>query len=269
MRSGIATVTLTTTRQAVVTANVAGKTATVTVALESAHRRRRSRRRHDIDRRRYARAASPFVSRHGREHPRRPRQLGRRHSAVAGCDLSASRRSRTSITEAGTVHRHGHRDRCLPASPNRCRTTVTVLPAQPPSVWSRRHPTSAAVNQQVVLRAQSPATRRASSATSGTFGSDATVPSHTTTGNQVQNSWSTPGTKIISVTVFQAAGPSGDGFGYRQHRLAVDAVTPAPARNRRQPRTTLPPGASRCHALMTPARALQSIHGSWQGQNAS
>jgi PKD domain len=43
------------------------------------------------------------------------------------------------------------------------------------------------------------------------FGSGADRQTAVTTGNRTSVSWATTGTKIITVTVFQATGPSGDG----------------------------------------------------------
>ncbi|MGH9204359.1 MAG: PKD domain-containing protein, partial [Vicinamibacterales bacterium] len=44
------------------------------------------------------------------------------------------------------------------------------------------------------------------------LGTDAIPPTATTTGNQVTPRWTSPGTKVITVTVNQSAGPSGQGL---------------------------------------------------------
>jgi hypothetical protein len=74
-------------------------------------------------------------------------------------------------------------------------------------------PTSATVNQLVTLRATVQGNTSTIIRYEWSFGSDAATPSIVTASNQVQNSWRTPGTKGITVTVFQANGVTGDGFG--------------------------------------------------------
>ncbi len=221
MRSGLATVTLTTTRQSrIVTANVAGKTATVTVALESAHRRHASRRR-----RRSISALTPATftcrRRRGREHPRRPHQLGRRLSRRSLGAISAATHGRRTSTRRPVSSRSRPRPPIRPASANRCRRPSPCCPAQPPSVSSRRRrrPRPSISTCRSCAR-RSPATRRRSSATSGQFGPDATAPTIiTTTGNQVQNSWRVrPARKIISVTVIPGRRPERRRLRHRQHR---------------------------------------------------
>ena len=92
-------------------------------------------------------------------------------------------------------------------------TTVTVLPAQPPTVLVSASPTTAARNQLVTIRAQVSGNTSTIIRYEFSFGADAATPTITTTSNQVQNSWRTDGTKGITVTVFQANGVTGDGFG--------------------------------------------------------
>jgi len=92
-------------------------------------------------------------------------------------------------------------------------TTVTVLPAQPPSVIVTATPSSAVVGQTVVIRAQVQGNSSAIIRYEWSFDTGAVPPTATTTGNQVTVSWTTASTKIIFVRAFQATGPSGDGFG--------------------------------------------------------
>jgi hypothetical protein len=87
-------------------------------------------------------------------------------------------------------------------------TSVTILPGQPPGVIITPSNTTPTVNQIITL------TATVSGATSTIleyqwdFG-DGT--SATTTGPQITKSYSTVGTKVIRVTVVQAVGPSGQG----------------------------------------------------------
>jgi adhesin/invasin len=92
-------------------------------------------------------------------------------------------------------------------------TSVTVLPAQPPSVIVSATPSNAALNQTVVVRAQVQGNSSAIVRYEWNFDAGAVPQTAVTTGNQVTVSWGTIGTKIIFVRAFQASGPSGDGFG--------------------------------------------------------
>jgi len=92
-------------------------------------------------------------------------------------------------------------------------TAVNVLPAQPPSVVVTVTPANVVVGQTAVIRAQASGNSSAIIRYEWSFDSGAVPPTAITTGNQVTVTWSTVGTKTIFVRVFQAAGPSGDGFG--------------------------------------------------------
>jgi hypothetical protein len=69
------------------------------------------------------------------------------------------------------------------------------------------------VNQLVTLRAQVSGNTSTILRYEWSFGSDAATPSIVTSSNQVQNSWRAEGTKGITVTVIQANGVTGDGYG--------------------------------------------------------
>ena len=168
-------VTLTTTRQAVVTANVAGKTATVTVAPESAHRHHASRRRHDLDRR--AQPASFTFGVGAAANIRDVRvDWGDGSVAVAGRDQRGD--------DDGDAHlpggRHSSRSRATATDAagfsESVSTTVTVLPG----AAAVRHRLGVAATPPSISRSscarRSPATRRRSSATSGSSAADATAP---------------------------------------------------------------------------------------------
>ena len=89
-------------------------------------------------------------------------------------------------------------------------TSVTVLPAQPPTVTLTASNSNPTIGELVQITAS------VSGATSSiiryewTFGPGADRPSQTTSSNRVNVTWSTIGTKIVTVRVVQAAGPDGD-----------------------------------------------------------
>ena len=96
-----------------------------------------------------------------------------------------------------------------------------MLPAQPPSVIVQPSNATPLVNENVILRAQVSGNTSSILRYEWNFGAGVNGPQTlTTTGNQVQVSWGTIGSKTIFVTAFQAAGPSGDGFGSVNVRAA-------------------------------------------------
>ena len=207
--SGVTSVTLNTTAKSTVTANVAGKTATVAVSLNP-------------------RTGVTLTAPAGTLTALQPASFTVGVAATANISnvrvswgdntsqslgaLSGSIPVSHTYQEAGTftvtataTDTSGFSE---PVS-----TAVNVLPAQPPSVIVSATPSSAVVGQTVVLRAQVQGNTSAIIRYEWTFDAGATPPTASTTGNQVTVSWSSPGTKIIFVRAFQAAGPSGDGFG--------------------------------------------------------
>ncbi len=91
-------------------------------------------------------------------------------------------------------------------------TSITILPGQPPAVIITASNNSPGVGETVIF------TATVSGATSTilryewNFGGPGAVPPDAqTTGNRATASYLVPGTKIITVRVIQATGPSGDG----------------------------------------------------------
>ncbi len=90
-------------------------------------------------------------------------------------------------------------------------TFVTILPQQPPGVIITASNNNPDRDETVIF------TATVSGATSTilryewNFGNSANPPSATTTGNRATATYSTPGTKVITVRVIQASGPSGEG----------------------------------------------------------
>jgi len=90
-------------------------------------------------------------------------------------------------------------------------TSVTILPGQPPAVTITASNNNPSIGETVIF------TATVSGATSTilrydwNFGTAAVPPDAQTTGNRATASYLTTGTKIITVRVIQASGPSGDG----------------------------------------------------------
>jgi hypothetical protein len=90
-------------------------------------------------------------------------------------------------------------------------TAITILPGQPPAVIITASNTNPSVGETVIF------TATVSGATSTVlryewnFGNGAVPASAETTGNRATATYLNTGTKIITVRVVQATGPSGDG----------------------------------------------------------
>src|SRR3954447_4170217 len=90
-------------------------------------------------------------------------------------------------------------------------TAMTVLPGQPPSVIITASNNNPSVGETVIF------TATASGATSTIvryewdFGTDAIPRTASTTGNRATANYTSTGSKVITVRVIQASGPSGDG----------------------------------------------------------
>ena len=207
--SGVASVTLNTQAKSTVTANVAGKTATVAVALNPRTGVTITPPTGNLT------ALTPASFTIGVSATANIREVrvnwgdGRTQNLGA---LSASTPVSHTYAEEGqytvTVTATDTSGFSEPVS-----TTVIVLPAQPPNVTVTATPTTASINQLVTLRASVSGNTSTIIRYEWNFGSDAATPTITTASSQVQNSWRTPGTKGITVTVFQSTGPTGDGFG--------------------------------------------------------
>lgn len=92
-------------------------------------------------------------------------------------------------------------------------TGVTVLPAQPPSVIVTPSNSNPSVGETVILTAQVSGNTSTIISYEWNFGAGSVPASFTGTSNRVTASWTTTGTKVITVRVNQASGPSGEGFG--------------------------------------------------------
>jgi PKD repeat protein len=84
-------------------------------------------------------------------------------------------------------------------------TSVTILPAQPPGV-TIQVPSQVTVNQIFTATANVTGATSTIQSFRWDFGDGTTA---TTTGPTITKSYSTPGTKVITLTVIQAVGPSG------------------------------------------------------------
>jgi Big-like domain-containing protein/PKD domain-containing protein len=208
-QNGIARTTLTTSQKAKVTANVAGKTADVTVGLNP---------RTGISITGPATAlpagtpASFTVSVADTANIRdvlvnfgdgdfqslgaltKPQTIPHTYTAAGTYTVTATATDASGFTEP--VH-----------------TAVTVLPAQPPNVLVTASPDPATVNQTVILRAQVSGNTSTVISYEWNFGAGANPPSFKGSSSQVPVSWSTTGSKFITVRVVQANGVTGDGFG--------------------------------------------------------
>jgi hypothetical protein len=93
-------------------------------------------------------------------------------------------------------------------------SSITVLPAQPPTVAVTPSNLSPVVGETIIVRAQVSGNTSSIIRYDWSFGADASTPQISTTSNQVPVSWSSaiPATKVITVTAVQAIGPTGDGI---------------------------------------------------------
>jgi hypothetical protein len=207
--NGLARVTLSTTRQAEITANVAGKTATVTVGLNP-------------------RTGVTITSPTSQVAAGQPATFTIAVSADANIrdvNLSwgdGSSQSLGALSGSTTVS-HIYLDSgtftvratAVDASgfSESVSSSISVLPAQPPAVTVIANNSSPIVGESVIL------TATVSGATSTIlryewdFGSGAIPATAVTSGNRATASWSTPATKIITVRVIQSTGPEAEGFG--------------------------------------------------------
>ena len=208
--SGVASVTLTTTRKSTVTANVAGKTANVVVDLNprtglvitaptTADRRRPAGHLHLRRRaRRRISATSPST--------------GATASSQSLGAISGAATASHTYTASGHLHgaRDGHRHQRLlgdgVVDHHRAAGAAAV------GAGDAVEPQPAGSTKRSSCGRRSRATPRASSATTGTSAPGASTPPISTTSNQVPVSWNQIGTKVITVTAIQASGPSGDGL---------------------------------------------------------
>jgi Big-like domain-containing protein/PKD domain-containing protein len=204
-QNGVATVSLNTSAKATVTANVAGKTATVTVNLNP----------------RTGISITPPTN-----------QVSAGQSAVFTVNVNSAANIRNVVVSwgdgtttplgaisASTPVQHTYDEPGTytvtatatdasgftePAS-----TSVRILPAQPPSITINA-PSSATINQSVRITATVSGNTSSIVRYEWTFDACAEPPALSTTSNVVNVRWTCAGTKIITVRAIQATGPQGD-----------------------------------------------------------
>jgi hypothetical protein len=202
--TGTARTTLNTTRESTVTANVAGKTAEITVGLNPRTGITLTGPTNSIS------AGLPASFTVGVGSNANVRDVTVDFGDGIGQSLGAISGSTTvqhTYNESGTFNVTATATEASGFT-ERVSTSVTILPGQPPGVVITPSNTSPTVNQIITI------TATVSGATSTIleyrwdFGDGTTA---TTTGPQITKAYSTTGTKVIRVTVVQAVGPSGQG----------------------------------------------------------
>lgn len=204
---GVATTTLTTSQRATITANIAGKTATVVVGLNP-------------------RTGITLAG------PTTPVAAGVPASFTVGVSATANIRNVTidfgdgssqglgalsgSTTVQHTYNTSGSFTVTATASDasgfsEQVATSVTILPAQPPAVTISVSNPNPSVGETVILTATASGATSTILSYQWNLGANAVPPTAETTGNQLTVSYTATGTKIITVTVVQAAGPTGNG----------------------------------------------------------
>ena len=205
--SGVATTTLNTPRPAKVTANVAGKTADVSVGLNP-------------------RTGIAITAPSSQVSAGQPATFTIGVAATANIqnvtvDFGDGRQQSLGAISGSTTVQHTYtaegtytvRATAVDASgfSEQVSTAMTVLPGQPPSVIITASNNNPSVGETVIF------TATASGATSTIvryewdFGTDAQPRTASTTGNRATASYATTGSKVITVRVIQSSGPSGDG----------------------------------------------------------
>jgi len=204
---GNATTTLTTSRAAKVTANVAGKTADVSVGLNPRTGITITAPTTQVS------EGQPATFTVGVGSTANVRDVtvdfGDGRSQPLGA-ISGSTTVQHTYTEAGT---YTVRATATEASgfTEQVATSLTVLPGQPPAVIITASNNNPSVGETVIF------TATVSGATSTIvryewdFGTDAQPRTAQTTGNRATASYTSTGSKVITVRVIQATGPSGDG----------------------------------------------------------
>jgi len=206
--NGVASVTLNTTRKSTVTANVAGKTANVIVDLNPRTGLVITAPTNQIA------AGQPASFTFAVATTANIREVvvnwGDGSSQSLGAISGTATASHT-YTESGT---YTVRATATDTSgfAESVASTITVLPAQPPSVAVTPSNLTPQVGEVIVVRAQVSGNTSSIIRYDWNFGADASTPTISTTSNQVPVSWRLTGTRVITVTAVQAVGPSGDGI---------------------------------------------------------
>ena len=205
--SGVATVTLNTSRPSKVTANVAGKTADVTVGLNP---------RTGIT------LAGPTTAVSAGVPATFTVNVGSTSNVrdVIVDFGDGSRRSLGAISGSTTIN-HTYNvagtytvtATALEASgfSETVSTDISVLPGQPPAVTITASNNNPSVGETVILTAQVSGATSTVTRYEWNFGAGAIPATAETTGNRATVSYTTTGTKVVTVRVVQGTGPSGEG----------------------------------------------------------
>lgn len=205
--TGVARTTLTTSRQSVVTANVAGKTANVTVGLNPRTGVTLAGPTTSVS------AGVPATFTVGVGSTANIRDVtvdfgdGRQQSLGA---ISGSTTVQHTYDEPGT---YTVRATAVEASgfSEQVSTSITILPGQPPAVTITASNNNPSVGETVILTAQVSGATSTILRYEWNFGAGAVPATAETTGNRATVTYTSTGTKIITVRVLQATGPSGEG----------------------------------------------------------
>lgn len=205
--SGTATTTLTTTTAAKVTANVSGKTAEVTVSLRPRTGVTLTTPTTPVS------AGVPATFTVGVSNTANVRDViidfGDGESRSLGAITQPTPIQHT-YTEAGT---YPVRATAVEASgfTETVGSVVTILPGQPPSVIITASNNNPAIGETVILTATVQGATSTILRYEWNFGAGAIPATTETTGNRATVTYTTAGTKVITVRVVQATGPSGEG----------------------------------------------------------
>lgn len=205
--NGSATTTLSTTREAKVTANVAGKTAETTVRLNPRTGVTLTAPTTPVS------AGVPATFTVAVASTANVRDVivdfgdGERRSLGA---ISGSTSIQHTYNESGT---YDVRATAVEASgfSEQVGTAITILPGQPPSVIITASNNNPSVGETVIFTATVSGATSTIQRYEWNFGAGAVPENAVTTGNRANASYTTTGTKIITVRVVQATGPSGEG----------------------------------------------------------
>ena len=203
--SGVANTTLSTSQEAIVTANAAGKTATATITISP-------------------RTGISITPPTGQIASGTPTSFTVAVAATASInnvlfDFGDGTSQNLGPISGSTTVPHTYRNEgtfTVSATASdaagcseRVSTAITILPAQPPSVTITA-PTTATVNTDVVVSANVTGATSTVIRYIWDFGPTAANPNVETSSRQTTARWLTPGTKTFRVRVIQASGPEGD-----------------------------------------------------------
>lgn len=207
-QTGVATTTLTTTKLAKVTANVAGKTADVTVNLNPRTGVTITAPTTAVS------AGVPATFTVGVSSTANIRDVtidfgdGRQQPLGA---ISAPTPVQHTYTEAGT-----YQVRAIATDSSgfseQVATAITILPGQPPAVTITPSNSSPVIGEAVTFTANVSGATSTIISYEWNFGSGAVPTTAVTGGNKATATYTSIGSKVITVRVVQATGPSGDGL---------------------------------------------------------